>query len=125
MENRLRGADIGSGGNGNSGLYHYYARLLFDWLFKQEFVAVLFTAQTVVLTWFIYYIVTVVVPQNIRLVQEGYQKQEAVQTIQLQYQINANAEAISRIIAAMDRDRENDREIFLNLVRELKIIHGQ
>lgn len=80
------------------------------WMFQQGTSTVLLVLLTCVVTYFGYYAMTTAIPQHLKTIQEGYEKQEA----------NHSA-VVDKFVNSMERQQQlmrDDRETFKQSLRE-------
>lgn len=87
--------------------------VLIRWAVQQSFPAVMLIVQTCVIMYIGWYAINTAVPQHLRSIQEGYDRQEVV-----------HQKIVTDVIISAEKEREFYRTVFMSMMAELKASKG-
>lgn len=83
--------------------------VLIRWAIQQSFPAVMLLVQTGVIMYMGWYAINTAIPQHLRSIQDGYDKQEAV-----------HQKIINDVVASAEKEREFYRTVFMSMMNDMK-----
>lgn len=83
--------------------------VLIRWAIQQSFPAAMLLVQTGVILYMGWYAIDTAIPQHLRSIQEGYDKQEAV-----------HQKVINDVVDSAEKEREFYRTVFMSMMNDMK-----